>query len=150
MPKTRKTRGIPAACLGILLLIAIISLVVWCEYKTNHIIAWIVVCVGGVVFWFIGLAAAGSGTPDQSKSALTRSSAESCFTQFYLNGYFLQPYEQQTSTGVKQFRLSATPQMNPEREAALIRYLINEGLTEKMWPRISQTIEEEAYWAFFS
>jgi hypothetical protein len=28
--------------------------------------------------------------------------------------------------------------------------VINEGLTEKMWPRISQKIEEEAYWAFFS
>jgi hypothetical protein len=152
MPKTRETKGIAAACLGMLLLIVIVSLVVWCEYKTNHVIAWMVLCVGGVVFWFIGLAAAGSGAPDRSirKSALTRSSSELCFMQFYLNGYFLQPYEQQTLTGAKQFRLSATPQMSPEREAAFIRYLINEGLTEEMWPRISQKIEEEANWAFFS
>ena len=97
MPKTRETKGIAAVCLGMLLLIVIVSLVVWCEYKTNHIIAWIVLCVGGVGFWFIGSAAAGSGAPDRSivKSALTRSSSELCFMQFYLNGYFLQPYEQQ-------------------------------------------------------
>jgi hypothetical protein len=151
MQKTRETKGIAALCLGMLLLVAILSLVVWCEYKTNHIIAWIVLCFDGLVFWFIGLAAAGSRAPDRSivKSALIGSSSEFDFMKFYLNGYFLQPYEEQTLAGVKQFRLSATPQMSPEREAAFIRYLINEGLTEKMWPRISEKIEEEANWAFF-
>jgi hypothetical protein len=40
--------------------------------------------------------------------------------------------------------------MEPEREAALIRYLINEGLSEQIWPQISRRIEEEATWAFFA
>jgi hypothetical protein len=40
--------------------------------------------------------------------------------------------------------------MDPEREAAVIRYLINEGLSESMWPQISNRIEEEAIWAFFT
>jgi hypothetical protein len=40
--------------------------------------------------------------------------------------------------------------MSPDREAAVIRYLINEGLSETMWPQISRRIEEEANWAFFA
>ncbi len=40
--------------------------------------------------------------------------------------------------------------MSPEREAAFIRYLIAEGLSETLWPQISRRIEEEANWAFFA
>jgi hypothetical protein len=39
--------------------------------------------------------------------------------------------------------------LHSNHEAAVIRYLINEGLSEKMWPPISRRIEEEANWAFF-
>jgi hypothetical protein len=39
--------------------------------------------------------------------------------------------------------------MEPEREAACIRYLVNEGLIEELWPQMSQKIKEEADWAFF-
>jgi hypothetical protein len=152
MQMTRNTTGIAALCLAMLLLILLVLVIVWCEYKTNHVVAWIVFCVGGVVFWFVGFAVTGSGARDRSitKAALMGNSSELGFMKFYLNGHLLQPYEQQTLTGVKYFRLSAIPEMSPEREAALIRYLINEGLTEKMWPQISQKIEEEAIWAFFS
>jgi hypothetical protein len=84
------------------------------------------------------------------KSELPGSSRELCLKDFYLNGYFFEPYEQASSSGRKQFRLSSTPAMSPEREAAFIRYLIAEGLSETLWPQISRRIEEEANWAFFA
>jgi hypothetical protein len=51
--------------------------------------------------------------------------------QFYLNGCFFQPYEQETSGERKQFRLLSEPPLKPEKEAAIIRYLINEGDPER-------------------
>jgi hypothetical protein len=152
MQETRETNGIGALYLGMLFLIAIVFLVVWCEYKSNHIATWIVLCVGGSVFWFVGFvfARCGASAAPKVKSELNGRLEDLCFTKFYLNGHFFQPYEQETLNGLKQFRLLATPDMSPEREAALIRYLINEGLTNKMWPQISQRIEEEADWAFFA
>ena len=38
--------------------------------------------------------------------------------------------------------------MDSEQEAACIRYLVNEGLIEELWPKMSQRIKEEADWAF--
>jgi hypothetical protein len=69
--------------------------------------------------------------------------------EFRLNGYFLEAYECEGENGSKQFRLVSSPKMEPEREAACIRYLVNEGLIEELWPRMSQKIKEEADWAFF-
>jgi len=46
--------------------------------------------------------------------------------------------------------LLSSPPVNPAQEAAFIRYLVNEGLVEAMWPNISGQIEEEANWAFLS
>jgi hypothetical protein len=69
--------------------------------------------------------------------------------EFRLNGYFLEADERVVENGGKQFRLVSSPQMEPEREAACIRYLVNEGLIEELWPRTSQKIKEEADWAFF-
>jgi len=104
------------------------------------------------VLWFIGFAStrhlASAGA--QVKSELAGSSGELCLKTFYLNGYFFRPVEQETSNGLKQFRLSSTLPLNPDHEAAVIRYLINEGLSERMWPEISTRIEEEATWAFFA
>jgi hypothetical protein len=121
------------------------------EYKSYYLGTWIALCVGGFVLWFIGFASSrhlASAGP-QVKSEHTRSSRELCLKKFYLNGYFFQPVEQETSMGPKQFRLSSTPPLSPDHEAAVIRYLINEGLCEKMWPPISRRIEVEADWAFF-
>jgi hypothetical protein len=113
--------------------------------------AWIILSAGGFLFWLIGFVFMECGAPaEPNAQSRTGSPGESCFMKFYLNGNFFQPYEQHTFGGRKQFRLLATPQLSPEREAAIIRYLINEGLTEKMWPRMSQRIEEEANWAFFA
>jgi hypothetical protein len=151
MQKTRDRNGMWTLYLGTLLLIAIVSVVVWSEYKTYHLGTWVVLCAGGFVFWFIAFASTrhhASAGP-QVKSELAGSSRELCLKQFYLNGYFFQPVEQETSNVRKQFRLSSTPPLGPDREAAVIRYLINEGLSERMWPQISRRIEEEANWAFF-
>jgi hypothetical protein len=151
MQKTRDRNGMWTLYLGTLLLIAIVSVVVWSEYKTYHLGTWVVLCAGGFVFWFIAFASTrhDASAGPQAKSELAGSSRELCLKQFYLNGYFFQPVEQETSNGRKQFRLSSTPPLGPDREAAVIRYLINEGLSERMWPQISRRIEEEANWAFF-
>jgi hypothetical protein len=151
MQETRESNGTWALFSGALLLIVIVAGVVWSEYKAYHIGTWVVLCAGGSLFWFIGFALAGRGGP--AGTPLQQECAEgpegSFLSGFYLNGCFFQAYEQGTSSGRKQFRLLATPQISPEREAAMIRYVINEGLSEKMWPQISRRIEEEANWAFF-
>jgi hypothetical protein len=149
MPKTRESNGSGALYLGTL--IVIVSVVIWSEYKTYYLGTWIALCAGGFVLWFIGFASTRHLTSagSQVKSELAGSSRESCLKTFYLNGYFFQPIEQETSNGRKQFRLSSTLPLSHDYEAAVIRYLINEGISEKMWPPISRRIEEEANWAFF-
>jgi hypothetical protein len=152
MQKPQESNGGGALYLGTLVLIVIVSVVVWSEYKTYHLGTWVVLCASGFVFWFIAFASTrhDASAGPQMKSELAGGSRELCLKQFYLNGYFFQPVERETSNGRKQFRLSSTPPLGPDREAAVIRYLINEGLSERMWPQISRRIEEEANWAFFA
>ena len=69
---------------------------------------------------------------------------------FRLNGYSFRAYERQTNDGKKEFRLASFPSMGHLREAAFVRYLIQEGLVENLWPQMSRQIEEEAHWAFLS
>ncbi len=151
MQKTRVSNEMRIFCLWTLTLF-VIGAIVWSEYQANCIGTWIAICVGGCVFWFIGFVLAGKGplANTRLRHEFVAGSGELCPREFYFNGYWFQPYEQQTSTGRKQFRLSSTPQISPGREAAVIRYLINEGLSERMWPEISTRIEEEATWAFFA
>jgi len=152
MQKTRDIRGTWALYLGTMLLIVIVAATLWSEYKACHLGAWIILCAGGFLFWFIGFAWSGHGASayPRVKSELPGSSRELCLKDFYLNGSLFQPYEQESSSGRKQFHLSSTPAMSPEHEAAFIRYLIAEGLSETLWPQISRRIEEEADWAFFA
>ena len=152
MQKTRDIRGTWALYLGTKLLIVIVAATLWSEYKSYHLAAWIILCAGGFLFWFIGFVWSGHGASGHPrvKSELPGGFRELCLAEFYLNGCFFRPYEQETLGGRKQFRLSSTTQMSPDREAAVIRYLINEGLSEKMWPQINKRIEEEANWAFFA
>src|ERR1700730_18462316 len=65
-----------------------------------------------------------------------------------LNGHCFEAYQEEASHGGKRFRLEALPQIGPEYEAAVIRYLIHEGFIERRWPRISGKIQEEDSWAF--
>lgn len=66
-----------------------------------------------------------------------------------LNGYSLRAYECETDRDGTQFRLVSMPAVNPQKEAALIRYIVNEGLIENISRGMSKKIEEEAGWAFF-
>ena len=53
----------------------------------------------------------------------------------FLNGHYLLAYESQTVDGKKQFRLSGLVPLDPKEEAALIRYLVLEGLVTGLWPQ---------------
>jgi hypothetical protein len=66
-----------------------------------------------------------------------------------LNGYSLGAYECETDRDGTRFRLVSNPALTPQKEAALIRYMVNEGLIEKISRGMSKKIEEEAGWAFF-
>jgi hypothetical protein len=68
--------------------------------------------------------------------------------KFRLNGYVFEAYEQEANNGARRFRLLSSPSVDPMREAAFIRYMVHEELTEVMWPTMSRQIEEEAKWAF--
>jgi hypothetical protein len=67
---------------------------------------------------------------------------------FDLNGYSFKAYECQIAKDGRQFRLISFPPLTPEREAAFIRYIVNESLIENMCQGTSKKIEEEAAWAF--
>ena len=54
MQKSQESKGSEALYLGTLVLIVIVSVVVWSE-KAYHLGTWLVLCVGGFVFWFVGL-----------------------------------------------------------------------------------------------
>src|SRR5260221_3304289 len=142
MPKTRESNGSGALYLGTL--IVIVSVVIWSEYKTYYLGTWIALCAGGFVLWFIGFASTRHLTSagSQVKSELAGSSRESCLKTFYLNGYFFQPIEQETSNRRVQFRLSSTLPLSHDPEAAGFRNLINEGVTAKIWAPPPGTIEE--------
>ena len=66
-----------------------------------------------------------------------------------LNGRYLIAYETRGPGGTKQFRLTSSLPLRPEREAAIIRYLVVEGFVSSLWPQLAESIEEEASWAFF-
>jgi len=65
-----------------------------------------------------------------------------------LNGYYLVAYERETPDGRKQFRLTSSRALSPEREAALIRYLALEGFLVSLWPEMKERLQEETEWAF--
>ena len=68
--------------------------------------------------------------------------------KFRLNGYVFEAYEQGAGNGARKFRLLSSPSVDPAREAALIRYMVHEGLTEVLSPKMRRQIEKEAKWAF--
>jgi hypothetical protein len=70
--------------------------------------------------------------------------------KFRLNGYLFEAYEREGNNGGKEFRLVSSPSVSPVQEAAFIRYIIQEGLIENLWPQMSKQIEEDANWAFLS
>lgn len=104
-----------------------------------------ILCVGGVFL---------IGEPSPTRPALqdeaTTAAKSDGLGTFYLNGHSFTPYEKEMDDGGRQFRLLSHPSVNPEQEAAIIRYMVHEGLIEEMWPQLTQKIQSEANWAFFS
>jgi hypothetical protein len=108
--------------------------------RTAMYVAGFIACLGGVFLIWKDLVAAAAFSLARPKGNF--------LGEFRLNGYFFEAYEREEENGSKQFRLLSSPKMDPEREAACIRYLVNEGLIEELWPQMSQKIKEEADWAF--
>jgi hypothetical protein len=103
-------------------------------------VAGVTAFLGGAILIWRDLVASEAYSPARPKAGF--------LGQFRLNGYFFEAYERDGENGNKQFRLLSLPQMDPEQEAACIRYLVNEGLIDELWPRMSRKIKEEAGWAF--
>ena len=68
--------------------------------------------------------------------------------RFKLNNYSFEAYERGANDGSTEFRLVASPLIDPGKEAAVVRYMVNEGLIENLWPQMSKQIEQDANWAF--
>lgn len=136
--------GVLAADLGMLL----IGLGGWDVLKTE---TRILIYVGGSLLFLSGLFLIWI---DATRMAALRHEPALEFTgtylgKFQLNGYLFEAYEREGHNG-KEFRLVSSPSLSPAREAAFIRYIIQEGLIENLWPQMSKQIEEDANWAFLS
>jgi hypothetical protein len=106
-------------------------------------VAGFLACLGGFVpLW--------KDLPDASVVAHESSvgSENNFLGRFRLNGCSFEAYEREGANGSKHFRLVSSAKIIPEREAACIRYMVNEGLIEDLWPELSKKIKEEADWAF--
>ena len=68
--------------------------------------------------------------------------------RFKLNNCSFVAYERAANDGRTEFRLVASPLIDPAKEAAVVRYMVNEGLIENLWPQMSKQIEQDANWAF--
>jgi hypothetical protein len=137
--------GVLAADLGMLL----IGLGGWDALKTE---TRILIYVGGGLFFLSGMFLMWI---DAIRLAALRQvpaleSTGRYLGKFQLNGYLFEAYEREGDNGRKEFRLVSSPSVSPGREAAFVRYLLEEGLIENLWPQMSKQIEEEANWAFLS
>ena len=135
--------GVLAADLGVSLL----GLGAWDALKSDMRI---LIYIAGTVFLLSGLSLICLDT-----IKLTVASKESPLTangvylgRFKLNNYSFEAYERAADDGRTEFRLIAFPSINPAKEAAVVRYMVNEGVIENLWPRMSKQIEEDANWAF--
>ena len=147
----RESSGWPV-CLGIFMAyvgIALIGFGGW--YSLEPSLRWLIYLAGSIVF-LAGLfllwkdllnAPACLGQPISPRDG-------HFLGEFELNGHFFKAYEIETAQDGRQFRLFSYPQLTPKREAAFIRYMVNEGLVEDLWRGFSKKIEEEATWAFLA
>jgi hypothetical protein len=108
--------------------------------------------VGGLILLLGGLCLIVSDTIKLTESSFRpiRASRGMYLGRFCLNGFLLEAYERETSEGRKEFRLTSTPSVRVAQEAAFVRYIVNEGLIDELWPDLSKRIKAEADWAFVS
>jgi len=141
-------------CVGILLTyigMALIGLGGWCSFELSlrcliYLAGFILFLGGFLLIWKDLLSA--PACPEEP-TAETPELEGTYLGSFALNGHSFKAFECETDMGRRQFRLISSPPLNSEREAAYIRYLVNEGLVENIWRGMSKKIEEEATWAFF-
>lgn len=150
MRAKRSTHETLEICFWILTSFAVVATITWIDYTAYHVGKWIVLVAAGSLICIIGLTV--SGSRDLDRQALKSVAIESSLSLkgFRLNGRYFQPYEQEIPGGGRQFRLRSAMSIGEDVEAALIRYLINEGLSETLWPQISERIEAESHWAFLA
>jgi hypothetical protein len=150
MQKNRKGDATWELCVGSILAVSGIVLIAVTRWKaldfwssTTVYVASSIACLGGLVLIWKDMVEA-AVFPYES---LLRSDGK-FLGRFRLNGYYFGAYEREEKNGTKKFRLVSWPMVSPEREAACIRYMVNEGLIEDWWPQLSKRIKEEADWAF--
>ena len=151
MYRKRPAHEAVETCLWIVISIAVVATIACIDYTAYYLGTWIVLFAVGSLLCLIGLTLARSRDLDRQalKSHALESSSLS-LKGFRLNGRYFQPYEQEMPGGGRQFRLYTTTSISEDAEAALIRYLVNEGLSETLWPQISERIEAESHWAFLA
>ena len=151
MHKKRSTHETLDICLWIVISIAVVATIACIDYTAYHLGTWIVLFAVGSLLCIIGLTLSRSRDLDrQARESLALKSSSLSLKGFRLNGRYFQPYEQEIPGGRRQFRLYSTMSISEDVEAALIRYLINEGLSETLWPQISERLEAESRWAFLA
>jgi hypothetical protein len=151
MRTKRSTHETLEICFWILTSFAVVATITWIDYTAYHVGKWIVLVAAGSLLCIIGLTVSRSLDLDrQARKSLALESSSLSLKGFRLNGRYFQPYEQEIPGGGRQFRLYSTMSISEDVEAALIRYLINEGLSETLWPQISERLEAESRWAFLA
>jgi hypothetical protein len=150
MREPRKSDMTLELCFGSIIAVIGIALIGFAGWKafdfwtsTTLYVAGFLACLGGFVpLW--------KDLPDASVVAHESmvGSENNFLGRFRLNGCSFEAYEREGANGSKQFRLVSSPKISPEREGARIRYMVNEGLIENLWPEMSNKIKEEADWAF--
>ena len=141
MLKIRHTQGIWSVCVGILLAILSVGLMgfgIWHILPTGLLFL-------GVCFLICRHQQHTSNF--QEKLALE---GEGIYLgRFDLNSRSFEAYESASDKNGAQLRLTSFPTLTHEEEAAFIRYIVNEGLAENIWPGMGKKIAAEANWAFF-
>jgi hypothetical protein len=139
-------------CLGYIFIITGIGLILIDFPETQTLKSSLQVALGASSFLapIIGLFLiwnARSGSARSARGVLATSEGN-FLGRFRLNCHTFEAYEQNGLYGNKELHLMTSPRISSEQEAACIRYLVNEGLIEELWPQMSRKIMEETDWAF--
>jgi hypothetical protein len=137
-------------CLGYILIIVGIGLIDFSETQTLKSWVQVGICATGVLAPISGLFLIWKARSESALSArgVLAKSEGNFLGRFRLNRYTFEAYEQNGLYGNQELHLVSSPRISSEKEAACIRYLVNEGLIEELWPQMSRQIIEETDWAF--
>ena len=141
MQKISGARGAWFICVAILLAMLGVGLM---GFGIRHLLSTFLLFIGILLF----IRKAQQPTSNfQEKPALQREGIY--LRRFDLNGCSFEAYECKSDKNGTQLRQTSFPRLTREQEAAFIRYIVNEGLVETIWPGMGKNIAAEANWAFF-